>query len=246
MLTRAFFPREELNVYRLRGIEFIADHARGDANGAREILSSPMYLRFLPKLDLNGPANVLDLGASNGGFPLLLAANGIKLKKVVSLELNPDTFIRLRFNLERNLNCEITVANAAVCGETRMLDVPIGAGSVSDNIYGENTDSRAVVKTIPGLSYDEIVKTNFGGEIIDICKMDVEGAEFEILRSANHKKLLQCRYLLMEIHERDNRKASEILPIVAEMGFILEPQDPGSDTSVYFFVNSALSGQTGL
>ncbi len=43
-------------------------------------------------MKLEGPINVLDLGASNGGFPLLLHADGIPLKKVVSVEFNRNTF----------------------------------------------------------------------------------------------------------------------------------------------------------
>ena len=52
-------------------------------------------------MTLDAPANVLDLGANNGGFPLLLHTSGIELKKVVSVEFNPRTFARLNFNLTR-------------------------------------------------------------------------------------------------------------------------------------------------
>src|SRR4051812_3008314 len=85
IITKIFFRRENLQIYRYNGVEILVDHAGGDNNGAREVLTSPMYRRFLPQMKLDSPANVLDLGANNGGFPLLLHTSGIKLKKVVSV-----------------------------------------------------------------------------------------------------------------------------------------------------------------
>lgn len=240
VITRLLFPGETLLVYKIAGIEFVTDHARGDANGAREILTSLMYKRFLPEIKNDLPANVLDLGSSNGGFPLLLQISGVKLKKVVSLELNPETFTRLRFNLDRNLSCETIAINAAVCGETRTLRVELGKGSVSDNIYSENLNLEAEVKEVPGISFDDLYERCFAGEIVDICKLDVEGAEFEILQTENHKALRKCRYLIMEIHERPGRTAGDILPVLDQLGFVARPQEPGSDTSVYFLVNQRL------
>jgi len=49
-------------------------------------------------MQLDAPANVLDFGGSNGGFPLLLASEGVRLKRVVSVEANPS---------KRNLDCEV-------------------------------------------------------------------------------------------------------------------------------------------
>ena len=62
--------RERLQIYKFNGLEILTDHDAGDTNGAREVLTSPMYRRFLPKMRFEAPANILDLGANNGGFPL--------------------------------------------------------------------------------------------------------------------------------------------------------------------------------
>jgi hypothetical protein len=55
-------------------MQFLTDHDAGDANGAREVITSGMYRDLLSELDLDGRINVLDLGGNNGGFPLLLKA----------------------------------------------------------------------------------------------------------------------------------------------------------------------------
>jgi FkbM family methyltransferase len=236
--TKLFFPKENLQVYRFGGMDILIDRAGGDANGARELLTSPMYRRFIPKMKLDGPANVLDLGANNGGFPLLLAASGVQLKKVVSVELNPRTFTRLRFNLVRNLNCDVVPLNAAVCGEERTIEVGLGSGSAGDSIYRQSDNADGEVVSVKGLTFDQIYEQNFAGELIDICKMDVEGAEFEILRSTSHGMLSRCRYVIMEIHENDSRRAEEIFAAMKAVGLHNQPQDADADPAVHFFVRS--------
>ncbi len=238
IFTKTFFPREKLHIYQYRGMDILIDHAAGDANGAREILTSPMYRRFLPLMKLGGEVNVLDLGANNGGFPLLLQAGGINLKKVVSLELNPKTFSRLRFNLERNLSCQVNALNAALCGQAGVLKVSLGAGSVGDSIYEKVSGDDSQVYEIEGLTLDDVWQQYFSGETVDLCKMDIEGAEFDVFLQPAHQSLRQCRYLIIEIHERDGRRAEEILPAIEKLGFVRQPTQPDADRAVHFFVNS--------
>lgn len=238
-LTKIFFPQENLQVYRYKGLEILTDHSAGDANGAREVLTSPMYRRFFPQMKLDGGVNLLDLGANNGGFPLLIQTSGIKLKKVVSVELNPKTFVRLHFNLERNLRCPVAVLNAAVCGENGWLEVALSEGSVSDSIYAQDAASQNERNyKVRGMTLDELCAEYFGGEVIDICKMDIEEAEFDVFLKPSHQSLRNCRYLIMEIHERNGRNASEILPVIERLGFTRRPTDADADPSVHFFANS--------
>jgi len=160
-LTKTLFRNENLQVYRYKGLDILIDHASGDSNGAREVLTSPMYRRFLSKMTFDGPANVLDLGANNGGFPLLLTTSGIELKKVVSVEFNPQTFTRLHFNLTRNLKCDVVPLNAALCGEEKLLELSLGSGSVSDSIYANSESPNTRVYKIQGLTLDNLCNTYF-------------------------------------------------------------------------------------
>ncbi|HMQ04076.1 MAG TPA: FkbM family methyltransferase [Pyrinomonadaceae bacterium] len=239
-VTRVFFRNETLQVYRYNGIEFLTDHAGGDANGAREVFATDMYRRFIPQMAFPGPINVLDLGANNGGFPLLLHAAGLDLKRVVSVELNPQTFLRLEFNLKRNLECDVFPLNAALCGSDRTIEVSLGKGSVSDSIYQDpsmpvNNQNRYSIR---GRTLDHFADEYFPGEVIDICKIDVEGAEFEVFAGDGIAALARCRYLIMEIHERDGRRKEEIVPVIESMGLAYHPPGPDADPTVHFFVNS--------
>lgn len=243
-LTKLLFPREQLHVYRYKGLDFLTDHARGDARGAREVLALPVYRRYFPMMKFDGPANVLDLGASNGGFPLLLASSGIPLKKVVSVEFNRNTFLRLQFNLERNLSCEVVPLNAALCGENKVLRVAPGEGSVSDSIFNHRGNPESEFYDIPGITLDKLYATYFNGETLDICKMDVETAEFDVMKHPSEYQMLRrCRYLIMEIHLGDGRQLNDILQPIEDLGFDRHEPGPGDDPYVYFFVNRAFDNK---
>jgi FkbM family methyltransferase len=241
MLTKTFFAREKLHIYRYKGLEVLIDHAAGDANGAREVLTSQMYRRFLPQIKFEGALNILDLGANNGGFPLLFQAEGFPLKKVVSVELNPKTFSRLRFNLERNLDCETILINGALCGEEKTLAISLGEGSVSDSIYENVNSGGAKTYQLSGHTLDAICAAHFQNETIDVCKMDVEGAEFEVFEQGAYKSLEQCKYLIMEIHERDGRTKEEIFPTIESLGLVRQAASPDADPTVHFFINSRIN-----
>src|SRR5687767_8071645 len=119
---RLFYPQKTSLIYRYKGLEFETDHAAGDANGAREVLTSAMYREYLASTSFSGPINVLDIGGNNGGFPLLLASEGFEIERVVSIEVNPKTFIRLKSNLKRNFGNRSEALNLAVCGEARNIE----------------------------------------------------------------------------------------------------------------------------
>ena len=218
-LTRLLFPKESINIYRYKGLRILIDHSAGDANGAREILTSEMYRMYLGGLNFPGKINVLDLGANNGGFPLLLKTEGFKLNKVVCVELNPNTFSRLKFNLEANFESKITALNCAVCGASRELSISLGSGSAADNIYQSQNSINTKTYKIEGKTFNEIFAENFGSESVAICKMDVEGAEFEIFENDNCSRIKDCKFLLMEIHHEKDRKRDFVLNKLSELNF---------------------------
>ncbi|MEZ5425528.1 MAG: FkbM family methyltransferase [Pyrinomonadaceae bacterium] len=238
--NRLFFSGEKINVYRLKNLEFICDHSAGDVNGAREVLTTDMYRGFLAKMELTGPLKILDLGSNNGGFPLLLASENKKIEKLVCVEFNPETFSRLRFNIERNLDCEFTPLNVGVCGDNREIrfDLQNGSGT-SVNIYGQKGLESENGVRVPGETFDQIYERNFKGETVDICKMDIEGAEFEVFGSGKCLSLTNCRYLLIEIHHEKGTPRDLVLESLSELGFReADPPQPRDEFHhVHLFFN---------
>lgn len=245
LVSKAIF-REQLNIYRLGGVVFIEDRTAGDANGARHLLVSDMYRRFVCALDLPPSITLVDLGASNGGFPLLLKSMGFKIGRIIAVEMNPATFKRMRFNVELNFDCDLTLLNAAIGDQIGSVELSVGQGSTGDSIFRKNCDS-ASVRVVQMVTLDAIV----GDHEIDLLKMDIEGAEYLVCRSQTGAAFARCKYVLAEIHASYGDPL-EVVRYFVDQG--LEPLQSGEGggkaspgDGVYCFVNPRLvrtPGQT--
>ncbi len=242
IFSRIFFPGQSVQLYRLNGVEFLNDQQAGDANGAREVITTPMYRRYFSQMDLSGEINVLDLGSNNGGFPLLLKAAGHEIKTLACVELNPKTFSRLCFNLELNFRSNFTALNYGVCGDNREISIRLGDGSTGDNIYCSNGGATETALRISGRTFDDVFDEVYRDQIVDLCKIDIEGAEFEVFEGNHANRIAQCKYLLMEIHHAADRPRNRVLARLFAAGFEEIGGEANIDEKhhVHLFINKTL------
>lgn len=237
ILNRTFFCKNGVNVYRMKGMQIIIDHEGDDENGTRAALVTDMYKRHLSRLSYEKPINILDLGANGGGWLLLVATMGFSLRKVVAVEMNPFTYSRLQFNIVHNLHSleKPVILNQAVCGTPKSYAINFGRGSTSDSLY--NVKDNGKKTDIKGETLDQIYKKYFFNDIINICKIDVEGAEFEIFEKIP-KAIKDIEYIIMEIH--GNQKANiSLLKKLQENGFRLL-NDVVNPDNVFFLKNESI------
>ncbi len=202
-----------LTVYRLGEYRILVDHRGEDQVGTRLCLVDGVYAGLLAKVTLPQRLSVLDLGANGGGFPLLLGALGHTFTRLVCIELNPNTCARLAFNIGSNLGREHLVLNAAVAAADGVLEQTFTLGSVSERAVPAGPPG-AKPERVPLLTFDEIVRRGGFANGIDLCKFDVEGAEFEVLFGSSANSLRQCRHVLLELHDPDgvrNLRAREVM-----------------------------------
>lgn len=191
-------------------------------------------------MNLNSPMNVFDLGANNGGFPILLKLCKFQLKKVVCVEMNPATFTRLKCNVERNCSCEFFPLNAAVYSETCELLLALGKGSTGESIYSDRPiGSNQNTQKIRAMTLNEIYEATFDNQLVDICKMDVERAEYDVFLNEGHEHISKCRYLIIEIHDSKDHRPEEVINRLTQLGFE-EIQIPKEHEPVFGFRNLAL------
>ena len=247
LAERILRPSAQRSVYKLGKIEFVVDRSEGDVNGLREILTTGMYLDHLPIRSLDRPITLLDIGANVGGFPLAVINAGHEIEHYVGIELNPKTLQRLKVNIRRNDVGRPDLVNAAVCGVERSIEFHAGKhGSVADSIYTSSADGDPAEIAINGVTLDSVFEKYLDGETVDICKMDIEGAEFEIFASNSAESLRRCRYLFIEIHHQADRPRGKVLSALDDLGFA-EISAEGKDDEhhhVHFFVNELLSAQS--
>lgn len=242
LLLSRLWPTPAPSIYRVGRLRILVDHAAGDANGTREVFATPMYRDLLDLMDLAGPLRVLDVGAHTGGFTLLLASRGLNLQRALCVELNPNTFVRLQVNLEANLPGVAHARCAAVGGQAGDVAVSLGAGGTGDSVHGGAVRDEATREYhIEGVTLDALCRDGFGHDAIDLCKIDIEGAEHDVFATEHHTDLARCRYLIIELHDVPGRDTSAVLQAIARLGFIPLPEPRHPHAAVRGFRNRALT-----
>ena len=103
LLVDELLAGRTLKVYRLNGIDAVADHRTGDhLGGIRGVLASDEYRRLLKEIPLDTVRTIIDLGAHVGGFVLLLKSLRAPLQRVLCVEPNSVSRVKLQFNLQHN------------------------------------------------------------------------------------------------------------------------------------------------
>jgi hypothetical protein len=64
-----------------------------------------------------------------------------------------------------------------------------------------------------------LVAEHFGDYPVDVVKMDIEGAEYEVLASPHHNRLRQCRYLIVEVHQHEGCTPKTVFAELSRLGF---------------------------
>lgn len=229
-----------LSVYKKNNLYFINDYQGGDTAGARHLLVNRLYDEFV-EIVLNNQKEVkivLDIGANNGGFILSLLQKQIFINQIVAIEFNYRTYIRLHFNLLYNLdrNVKVDIVNVAASGKDKFIYTTDNWGSTGFNIYDKDLNREQLYK-VQGYSFDTIYTKYLDGLVIDICKIDIEGAEYELFYSEHINTISQVKYLIIEIHTISNHKKSDFISKVLGLGFDLILAGNSISPDVYLFKN---------
>ena len=193
-----------LTVYRKGEFRILIDHRGEDQYGTRVCLLDGVYAALLDHAPLPAAPSVLDLGANGGGFPLLLALRGRVPGRLCAVEMNPNTFERLSFNVRANGIPGAVLLNVAVAGATGEVTRAWGLGSVAESTAVSRGEAPPAphTRSVPLLTFDQIVERGgFGEGEIDLVKLDVEGAEYDVILGDQAGALARCRRLLIEFHD---------------------------------------------
>jgi FkbM family methyltransferase len=173
-----------------------------------------------PTLNLNNLGTILDLGANNGIFIEKMLRNGAQ--KIYGFEPSPNALSNLMHRY--GSNDKVTIVNKAVSNNS---------GKLTFYYHPDNSTISAFDKNhiIPHLPENEILSCEVETikldeycasqniDIIDLIKIDVEGAEYMILNSLNKEFYSKVKNLLVEIHENVNDKVKNLISYLRNCGF---------------------------
>lgn len=162
---------------------------------------------------------ILDIGAHIGVFSLYSYVLCPK-SYVLALEPEPNNFELLKDNLELN-----------GCKNVKAIQVALIAGNEKTaNLYlSKNTHNHSTNKpinqstsiTVPATNLERLMKEHKIKKI-GLLKMDIEGAEFEIIQNMKHGTWSKIQYMMVEYHESNDHKRLELEALIRSHGFSVE------------------------
>jgi FkbM family methyltransferase len=150
---------------------------------------------------------VIDIGANIGSFSLYAAYHGAT---VYAIEPEPHNLEALKKNIKlNNKEDSVYVCPYAISdykGTAVISDEGGGATIVDDGIFG------AEVEVMPFDMFFDL----YNIEEVDVLKIDVEGAESEIILGASKENIQKCKYITMEFDIRTGNRLGAITQKLSE------------------------------
>lgn len=173
-----------------------------DALTYKEIFDDNAYL--LMEEEIKGKV-VVDLGANIGLFTLRCVELGAKV--VIAVEAQPTVYnLGLKPNV-KDFNNVIPINRAVLDEDGKTVTI-----------------NNANVASAVGNPGDEVLTSRLESIIGNIpedifLKIDIEGSEFEVLRSTSRDMLRKAAFVVMEIHTTPEKTIEEIHYIMSQAGF---------------------------
>jgi FkbM family methyltransferase len=161
------------------------------------------------------PANdhplILDCGA-NVGITVLNYKRQFPKARVIAFEADPEIVPILRRNLDRNRAGDVEVVDAAVWTGNGSASWLVEGIDGSHLCAGDATGKTVTVRTIDLRDYLDAS--------VDLLKMDIEGAEYEVITHAG-EKLKNVKAISLECHVDQKTVVSfgGLLRTLSELGF---------------------------
>ncbi len=175
----------------------------------------------------NPQPNIIDAG-SNLGMAMLFFKNKYPLAKILCFEPDPYNFALLQKNIATNNLKNVVAIKAALAKKTGVIPFYGEAGDASDvrgnsiiPLWG-NQRNTSKITTVKAIKLSSYIKNK-----IDCLKMDIEGAEQQVLEELG-EKLKLIKILVMEVHEIQNNyfenNLQTICSILQNYNFDIEVQ----------------------
>jgi len=171
-------------------------------------------LEYGEVLKINDIQTVFDIGANTGMASLFFLAN-LPLNKLVVVEANPGLIPKLHGILNAK---NIIIENLAIYGERGSLKFNVSENHRESTICDDQNVSGDNIVAVNTVLLEDLLQKHSLVEA-DLLKMDIEGAEYNILEKTP-ESFLKFKYIYIEIHG-DKKTRDQFRSKLIELGFEL-------------------------
>ena len=180
----------------------------------------------LASMELPETPTVLDIGANLGGFTLALLRHRPRAR-VAAYEPSPFAFAACRENLSQNgLTEQVTLSPSAVTGRSaeRLTLYQDRGDTCTSTLLPGNHDATPVQPVeVAAVTLTEAVLACDAD--IDLLKLDVEGAEYDIILGTPPDVLRRVHRIVLEYHPVPGSTVAQLASHLAAAGFSWERQE---------------------
>lgn len=166
-------------------------------NGSSDVEVVVQHFGRRELLDIDYPSevtNIIDLGA-NIGISAIAFRRLFRKAKIVAVEMNADNFELLSRNCP--VSASMKLVNGAIWsnnGFIEQVDVGDGAWAIRAGSH-----QGKILDRVTSYSFDRLLEIH-NIDHVDVCKMDIEGAEAEVLLASWQIIFSKTKLLIVEIH----------------------------------------------
>lgn len=195
----------------IQGTELLYRPNTHDYSMLQEIWDAKIYSKDFP---FNRKAVVIDIGAHNGYFSIFASKFTQKDSNIYSFEPVEANFDIMCQNIAKNNIKNVYAQKIGVSGEEGNKTLYLNkAHTGGHSVFKDRVDVYEIENVekiqVPMISFPNIVeKINHQ---IDYCKIDCEGAEFEILLKTPQIYLKEVIVFMIEFHEFGGHTVEELV-----------------------------------
>lgn len=187
---------------------------------AFEYLFSEVFVKHSYLVSLESPQPVILDAGSNIGMSVLFFHLLWPKASITSFEPQPAAFHCLsEFIRDNHLDGKVTAHQAALAASSGKLDFYVDDAAPGSLLASLDSDRMSKSR----ISVEAKLLSDYISGPVDLLKMDVEGAEFDVLSDLVHSSAIsQVKSIILEYHhhiDRDTDHFSTLLRLLEDAGF---------------------------
>jgi FkbM family methyltransferase len=222
------FEQDNLPILTLQdGIEFYWDR-----HDPRTAVSCLVVQGFYEKIEtvvlkhfakLGG--SVIDIGANVGYYALVLGSLISGKDKLIAIEANPRVYSNLQKNISLNsMDDKVVLENLLLSDKEELVKFyePISSGSSAASLRNLHPEEDSVIQNIASARLDDLKSLN-NLDCINLIKIDVEGAELEVIKGALEIIKLHTPVIFVELLRKWSKAfgyhPNDVLNLLKDLGY---------------------------